>query len=721
MTLRPTSLHSEILRRRKSLKSNYEGAHIVNDISTSDNSVKENNSAIFGFDKNDLKTQFENGSETDDYLNLKSDKNKDKLLEHDVLSMNSEKTNNFKDNESMVFKGNSETSSMKEEYFILEESASLQDSFLFHRDQPNIPRSRSGLSLQSRGKSKNRLNKTSKSQVNLDASILSEAIKEEGTTHNINTSSEQPTESETLSITDQKETALIVDSQISEQPVSEYDTVLPASAHDININENTLKTETENQSYIHKPESTKLPEVETANQISRIPVSLSGSKVNLSSSRRDTESAQIINSTTQLDSQIENQSLGEDRHCFENKETLLANKHVTFSKPLEDNLRGSEVSINNRTISGRRMKVLRSKIADESLSTMSPRDDPDKFDEEYCNVVVYEDASSFDTLLEHINKVMEEIQRQRSEFKAELHGITRSLEDKHMCSCEGSVRGSTSGKRSTQFAFGSRTQTPNRNVSTPSHRTNYRSHYNKMSEQEAAKEEVKEEVEIKEEAKKDEKKEEVASSDKSEDKSEDKENKENKENQGTGSATPEGTLSPEPSASNGEAPGTPSKLPSLREQFRAFSKFGDIKSDGKLLTLSQCDKWFKQAKVIDGKKGSVTTTDTSICFSKLKAKKITIAEFDKYLADIAKTKSMEVKDIKDKLRGCGAPGTTGTTNVAKSSAVDRLTDTKKYTGSHKLRFDKEGKGKGAVGRTEVGDKSGYVSGYKNKNTYDKSH
>ena len=58
------------------------------------------------------------------------------------------------------------------------------------------------------------------------------------------------------------------------------------------------------------------------------------------------------------------------------------------------------------------------------------------------------------------------------------------------------------------------------------------------------------------------------------------------------------------------------KTPSLREQFRAFSKFGDTKSDGKHLTLSQSDKWMKQAKVIDPK--TITTTDTAIHFKKFK-------------------------------------------------------------------------------------------------------
>ena len=55
----------------------------------------------------------------------------------------------------------------------------------------------------------------------------------------------------------------------------------------------------------------------------------------------------------------------------------------------------------------------------------------------------------------------------------------------------------------------------------------------------------------------------------------------------------------------------------FEESFKVFSKFGDPKSDGKLISLSQSDKWMKQAKVIDGK--TVTTTDTGIYFKKLKS------------------------------------------------------------------------------------------------------
>lgn len=50
--------------------------------------------------------------------------------------------------------------------------------------------------------------------------------------------------------------------------------------------------------------------------------------------------------------------------------------------------------------------------------------------------------------------------------------------------------------------------------------------------------------------------------------------------------------------------------------------------------------------------------------------------------------------------------------------MDRLTDTSKYTGSHKERFDDSGKGKGKVGREDIPDASGYVGAYKGQGTYD---
>lgn len=56
--------------------------------------------------------------------------------------------------------------------------------------------------------------------------------------------------------------------------------------------------------------------------------------------------------------------------------------------------------------------------------------------------------------------------------------------------------------------------------------------------------------------------------------------------------------------------------------------------------------------------------------------------------------------------------------MAKAGAVDRLTDTTKYTGSHKGRFDNSGKGRGKAGREDFPDTSGYVGAYKGSGTYD---
>lgn len=53
--------------------------------------------------------------------------------------------------------------------------------------------------------------------------------------------------------------------------------------------------------------------------------------------------------------------------------------------------------------------------------------------------------------------------------------------------------------------------------------------------------------------------------------------------------------------------------------------------------------------------------------------------------------------------------------------TERLTDTAKYNGAHKARFDEDGKGKGLEGREDVQDNEGYVQAYKGKETFDKTH
>jgi hypothetical protein len=173
-------------------------------------------------------------------------------------------------------------------------------------------------------------------------------------------------------------------------------------------------------------------------------------------------------------------------------------------------------------------------------------------------------------------------------------------------------------------------------------------------------------------------------------------------------------VTPEPSKEAANGAGSPS----LKEIFEAFAKYGDPKSDGKAITLSNSDKWMKQAKVFDKK---LTTVDTGICFKKLKKKSIDFKTFNEYLEDLAKTKGMNAADIKAKLVAGGLPHAANATKPAADATVARLTDTSKYTGSHKERFDASGKGKGKEGREYIPPKDGYVAGYKNKDTFDKTH
>lgn len=114
----------------------------------------------------------------------------------------------------------------------------------------------------------------------------------------------------------------------------------------------------------------------------------------------------------------------------------------------------------------------------------------------------------------------------------------------------------------------------------------------------------------------------------------------------------------ESNGSGETAAASPPPPPAFKDQFKAFCKFGDIKSDGKLISLSQSDKWMKQAKVIDKK---ITTTDTGIHFKKMKSVRVGILDYNKFLEDLAKTKKIELSEIKGKMANCGAPGVLHTT------------------------------------------------------------
>jgi len=67
------------------------------------------------------------------------------------------------------------------------------------------------------------------------------------------------------------------------------------------------------------------------------------------------------------------------------------------------------------------------------------------------------------------------------------------------------------------------------------------------------------------------------------------------------------------------------------------------------------------------------------------------------------------------------PAAHGATKVSGDAATQRMTDAAGYTGSHKERFDADGKGKGIAGRSDATANTGYVGGYKESGSYDKKH
>ncbi|KAM9817259.1 tubulin polymerization-promoting protein family member 3 [Neosynchiropus ocellatus] len=162
----------------------------------------------------------------------------------------------------------------------------------------------------------------------------------------------------------------------------------------------------------------------------------------------------------------------------------------------------------------------------------------------------------------------------------------------------------------------------------------------------------------------------------------------------------------------------------LLASFKRFSVHGDSKSSGTELNGKNWAKLCKDCKIIDGK--GVSATDVDIVFSKVKTKTsrvITFPQFQTALQDLApkrfKGQSPEeaLKSIYSLVES-GEPTNAGVTKVVKAAAVDRLTDTSRYTGSHKERFDEGGRGRGRGGREDLVENTGYVGAYRNAGTYD---
>lgn len=153
-----------------------------------------------------------------------------------------------------------------------------------------------------------------------------------------------------------------------------------------------------------------------------------------------------------------------------------------------------------------------------------------------------------------------------------------------------------------------------------------------------------------------------------------------------------------------------------------FKKFAKA-AKGTEMTSSEAKKWLTDAGCF--KKGSgITPTDLDICFTKIvkkrdkAAKNMKEGDIDALVAELGTKYKGGEKALKACLEGADAK-MHGTTAQSKTGNVDRMTDTSLYTGSHQERFDADGKGKGAGGRADLVENTGYVGDYKGKDTFDK--
>lgn len=95
---------------------------------------------------------------------------------------------------------------------------------------------------------------------------------------------------------------------------------------------------------------------------------------------------------------------------------------------------------------------------------------------------------------------------------------------------------------------------------------------------------------------------------------------------------------------------------SLRELFVHFARFGNEHgATGQHLSLTQSDKWLKQAGVIDN--WNVTTTDTAIAFRKISrgSKYLDYETWKVFLEELAYRKRLDSQVIHEKLLAAGKP------------------------------------------------------------------
>ncbi|KAK3252176.1 hypothetical protein CYMTET_38512 [Cymbomonas tetramitiformis] len=149
-------------------------------------------------------------------------------------------------------------------------------------------------------------------------------------------------------------------------------------------------------------------------------------------------------------------------------------------------------------------------------------------------------------------------------------------------------------------------------------------------------------------------------------------------------------------------------MATMLELFTQFASFGS-QSVSTEMDGPKFAKMCRDTRLLDKK---FTTTDADIIFAKVKAKglrRIDYAQFCVALTLIADRKKVSEDSIRQLLLGdSSGPLVAQATKIEHSGVYDRLTDSAKYTGAHKERFDEEGHGRGLSGRDVGGKGDGHV-------------
>lgn len=150
--------------------------------------------------------------------------------------------------------------------------------------------------------------------------------------------------------------------------------------------------------------------------------------------------------------------------------------------------------------------------------------------------------------------------------------------------------------------------------------------------------------------------------------------------------------------------------PELRAVFAAYAAFGTTNRLVDELDSGRFAKLCRESGVCDGTRVTPAAVDLAFTLAKKQgARAINYSDFQQALASLAPTAHPDLEmvpalqTVVECIIAAGGPAVTGVSvpDVAPASVFAKLTDTSLYTGASKLRFDRQGNGKGLEGR--IGD------------------